>query len=184
MKVVYICAPYRADTEHEVRRNIERARGCAESVWCAGAVALCPHLNTGWFGGLVPEHTFLDGDCELIRRCDAVYVDVTEVGPSLTAGMKQEVEAAKRHHVPVLISMSEVRRFIATDNMPWPDGETPAPPIALLCPHCRDAEPETVWQCLRCEGEVELFPTPTGNVEAQPAGKHCETRRNDKPVNP
>lgn len=76
MKVVYIAGPYRAKTERELVLNIRLAETAALRVWCAGAVALCPHMNTAFFGGAfgLPDEVWLKGDKELLERCDAVYV--------------------------------------------------------------------------------------------------------------
>jgi len=68
MKVLYICGPYRG------RRlvNIVRARSAALFVWRCGGVALCPHLNTAFFDGKMPDQVWLDGDLELLSRSDAI----------------------------------------------------------------------------------------------------------------
>ena len=72
--VVYVAGPYRASSECSLYNNIEEARNAAQDVWAMGAVALCPHLNTAFFGGVVPDDQFLDGDLVLISRCDAVLL--------------------------------------------------------------------------------------------------------------
>ena len=74
MKVVYLAAPYRAPTEFGVHQNIQAAERVALEVWRLGAVCICPHKNTGYFGGALPDATWLEGDKELIRRSDAVLV--------------------------------------------------------------------------------------------------------------
>ncbi|MDI1346314.1 MAG: DUF4406 domain-containing protein [Pseudolabrys sp.] len=72
--LVYIAGPYRASTEREVVLNIRRAEEAAIEVWKAGGVAICPHLNTALFGGVLPDETWLSGDIEILRRCDAILM--------------------------------------------------------------------------------------------------------------
>ena len=75
MKVIYIAGPYRAASEYQVKKNIDAAEEAALFVWANGGVALCPHKNTAFFGGAcnIPDETWLEGDIELLKRCDAVY---------------------------------------------------------------------------------------------------------------
>lgn len=72
--LVYIAGPYRAPTESGVFENIMRARQAAIEVWRAGGTALCPHLNTAFFGGLMPDEVWLEGDLEMLRRCDGIMM--------------------------------------------------------------------------------------------------------------
>jgi hypothetical protein len=68
--VVYIIGPYRAPHEYQVHKNIHRARTVAVRLLELGAMPVCPHLNTAWMGGVVPDGEILDGDLELLKRCD------------------------------------------------------------------------------------------------------------------
>ena len=74
MKVVYISGPYRADTEWEVKENIERAERAALYFWRKGCAVICPHKNTAFFGGAAPDSTWLRGDLELLKRSDAIVL--------------------------------------------------------------------------------------------------------------
>ena len=74
LPVVYIAGPYRAATPWRVQANIRAAQEAALTVWKLGAVALCPHGNTGQFEGECPDDVWLRGDLELLRRCDAVLM--------------------------------------------------------------------------------------------------------------
>src|SRR5512136_1308254 len=89
VKVTYVCGPYRR------RRllNILRARSAALFVWQHGGVALCPHLNTAFFDGKMPDDVWLDGDLELLSRCDAIWAIP---GWRESAGASAEVAAAER----------------------------------------------------------------------------------------
>ena len=74
MPVIYIAGPYRASTAWRVLANVRAAQEVALRVWKAGAVALCPHSNTGLFDGECEDEVWLEGDQELLRRCDAVLM--------------------------------------------------------------------------------------------------------------
>ena len=117
LKVVFISGKYRASTEWGVKQNIHAAEMAAMHVWQLGGVALCPHLNTAFFGGACPNETWLAGDLELLRRCDAVYaiVDWRE-----SKGATVEVELAESLGLPVFFqrnvtSERELAVFLAGD---------------------------------------------------------------------
>lgn len=98
MKVVYIAGPFRGRDAWERESNIRRAEEAALWVWASGMVALCPHTNTRFFDGALPDHIWLDGDLELLKRCDAVLlVD----GWRASAGAKAEVTLAHELKLPV-----------------------------------------------------------------------------------
>lgn len=98
MKVVYIAGPYRSKDEWGVTLNIRAAEDLALRVWRMGAVALCPHKNTAYFGGAAEDEIWLDGDLELITRCDAV---VLVPGWEKSIGTINEVLHAIQRDVPV-----------------------------------------------------------------------------------
>jgi len=72
--VVYVAGPYRGADAWEIEENIRRAERLSLDVWRLGAVALCPHTNTRFFQGALPDAMWLEGDLELLSRCDAVLL--------------------------------------------------------------------------------------------------------------
>jgi len=74
MKVIYVAGPYRADTEAEVFDNIMRARSKALDLWREGWAVICPHSNTMFMGSKLCDPKFIEGDLEIVRRCDAIYM--------------------------------------------------------------------------------------------------------------
>lgn len=81
MKVVYIAGPFRAASKYtdgqdmfEIHKHIMYALDMAVKVWRLGAAALCPHANTFPFTGSAPDSIWLEGDKELLRRCDAILM--------------------------------------------------------------------------------------------------------------
>jgi hypothetical protein len=67
--VVFISGPYRGD----VQSNIQKAKDVSIKLWQQGYIVICPHLNTANFDGLCSDQVWLDGDMEIMRRCDIVY---------------------------------------------------------------------------------------------------------------
>lgn len=109
MKVVYIAGPFRGPNAWEIEQNIRRAEEQALLVWRLGAAALCPHTNTRFFQGAAPDDVWLNGDLELLARCDAVYA-IT--GWLASSGARAEVEFAQEHGIPVCVSLEDVAWFL------------------------------------------------------------------------
>lgn len=72
MKLIYIAGPYRAPSEWGVTQNIRKAEAVAIILWGKGWSVFCPHKNTAYFGGLLSDRTWLDGDLVILERCDAI----------------------------------------------------------------------------------------------------------------
>lgn len=107
VKVIYVAGPYRAYAANgaldmfKIQQNIMEAMALSLEVWKRGAVAICPHANTMFFTNAngCDEHVWLDGDLELIRRCDALLVTPRWEESS---GARAEVVFALRHGIAVL----------------------------------------------------------------------------------
>lgn len=97
-KVVYVAGPFRAANQWQQFQNIRRAETLAFEVWRLGAVAICPHLNTAHFQDALPDKVWLDGDLEIVRRCDAV---VLVAGWERSQGAKLEKQLAHELGIPV-----------------------------------------------------------------------------------
>lgn len=74
MKVVYIAGPFRGRSSWVIEENIRRAESLALDVWRAGCAAICPHANTRFFQGECHDRVWLDGDLEILSRCDAILM--------------------------------------------------------------------------------------------------------------
>lgn len=113
MKLVYIAGPYRAATEHGVAENIRAAEMLAIRVWELGAACICPHKNTSFMGGVVPDQVFLDGDIEILKRCDAVLL--TEDWHR-SVGARGEVMAARNSGKPVFDNLDDLERWLGRSS--------------------------------------------------------------------
>jgi nucleoside 2-deoxyribosyltransferase len=98
MKVVYCAGPFRGPNHFVIAENIRRAERVALAVWQLGAACLCPHTNTMHFQGAAPDAVWLEGDLEMLRRCDAL---ITVDGWFQSEGARAEVDYASSHQIPV-----------------------------------------------------------------------------------
>ena len=127
MKVVYIAGPFRGPNAWEIEQNIRRAEALALDVWRLGAAVLCPHTNTRFFQGAADDRVWLDGDLELLARCDAVMLT-----PDWTrsSGARAEVAFAQARGIPVFETLTVLQDWMVTPAPLYPDGEVfsvPAP---------------------------------------------------------
>ena len=75
LKVIYVAGQYRADSENGVFENIVKARTAALKLWNQGWAVICPHTNTMFMGSrLGGDEKFIEGDLEILARCDAIYM--------------------------------------------------------------------------------------------------------------
>lgn len=72
VKILYVAGPYRGRDAWEVEQNIRRAETVALELWRMGAAVICPHANSRYFSGALPDDTFLRGDLAMLERCDGV----------------------------------------------------------------------------------------------------------------
>jgi len=90
VKVIYVAGKYRADSESGVFENIIHSRAVAQRLWHEGWAVICPHMNSAFMGlNLI----FLDGDLEILKRCDAIYM-LKDWEQSV--GATKELEIAKK----------------------------------------------------------------------------------------
>jgi hypothetical protein len=76
LKLIYVAGPYRSKLGiWGVKRNIEKAAVVARQLWAGGFAVICPHMNTALMDGSdIPDESFLKGDLEILRRCDAIVM--------------------------------------------------------------------------------------------------------------
>jgi hypothetical protein len=113
MKLVYVAGPYRASTEYGVMLNIQKAERLALRVWLAGAACICPHKNTAFFGGATHDNVWLEGDKEIVKRCDAV---VCTDGWETSVGASGEVDLAKKLGIPVFEDFSIFEQWLRSNE--------------------------------------------------------------------
>lgn len=93
MKVAYIAGPFRSPTHWGVVQNVRAAEKVALKYWKLGYAVFCPHTNTANFDGAIQDdRVWLDGDIEILKRCDVlVAMDTWEK----SSGARAEVTLAQ-----------------------------------------------------------------------------------------
>lgn len=99
-KIIFICSPYRGQTEGEQTRNIRLAREYCKLACSLGFIPFAPHL-------LYPQ--FLDDSITYERdsgiNCGLYILELcTELwicGTKITDGMKREIQFAKLCDIPI-----------------------------------------------------------------------------------
>lgn len=99
MKLAYISGPYRSQGGiNGIYDNVQHARASALKLWKKGYAVLCPHMNTQFLDGALPDEVWLGGDLEMLHRCDLVLmVD----GWKDSAGSLAEKALAEKLGLPV-----------------------------------------------------------------------------------
>lgn len=72
--IAYISGPYRSPNIEGVINNIDEAREVALKYWGLGYTVICPHMNTALFDGMLDDSIWLEGDIEILKRCDVVVM--------------------------------------------------------------------------------------------------------------
>lgn len=104
MKVAYIAGKYRDKYASGIHDNIEKARAVAVEYWKKGFAVICPHLNTAYFDGACDDNVWLEGDIEILKRCDVLVV-LPSWEESL--GTKAEIKIAEEYGVEIIYYMEE-----------------------------------------------------------------------------
>lgn len=112
MKVVYVAGPFRGPNSWDIEENIRRAERLALEVWRSGAACICPHTNTRFFQGAADDAVWLDGDIEMLARCDAV---VMTADWQRSSGASAEEQYAREHGIRVFYSIEDLRGWLQSE---------------------------------------------------------------------
>lgn len=111
MKVIYVAGPYRANDNWEIEQNIRRAEALSLEVWRMGCACICPHANTRFFQGAAPDKVWLDGDLEILKRCDAILLTPDWM---LSSGAKAEYQFALDHGITIMYCLLDLNDYLTT----------------------------------------------------------------------
>lgn len=110
MKLVYVAGPFRGPNSWEIEQNIRRAEALALEVWRKGAAVICPHANTRFFQGAAKDDVWLEGDLEMLLRCDAMIM--TDDWKRST-GATHEHAFAETEGIPIFYNLADLERWLA-----------------------------------------------------------------------
>jgi len=108
MKKIFVCSPYRGDTE----KNTKRAAQAAKILCECGYMPIVPHLYFPNFLKEEDQHERLRGielGIELMKDCHKIWL----LGPEITSGMEYELEVAKKFKIPVAMYDEDFRQIMA-----------------------------------------------------------------------
>jgi hypothetical protein len=105
MLLGYVIGPFRGEHAYAIRLNIRNAEALALQVWNRGCACVCPHMNTANFQGAAPDEVWLQGDLEILGRCDFA---VTVKGWKGSTGSVQEVAFCQERGIPVFETLNKL----------------------------------------------------------------------------
>ena len=109
MKVIYISGKFRAPSYWGVYQNVAHAASISLELWKIGYAVICPHLNTFPFQGVLPDKAWLDGDIEMLGRCDAILM---LEGWGESEGATREHLEAKKLGIKIYYSLEELKNAL------------------------------------------------------------------------
>jgi hypothetical protein len=118
MKLVYVAGPFRAKSAYieghqdmfAVQENIMRAMKLGlEVARIPGLFPVIPHANTMFFTAAAPDAVWLDGDMEMLRRCDAILM--TEDWQR-SSGARAEHQEAIERGIPIYYDVETLRKSV------------------------------------------------------------------------
>ena len=112
MKLIYLASPYGAKSEFGIFTNILnahlKARELIIKLYPDGFI-ISPCSNSAFFGGEeVPEKCSLDGDFEIIKRCDAIFLNK---GWENSKGCKAEKKLAESLEIPIFTEEDDLEAW-------------------------------------------------------------------------
>ena len=98
MQLLYIAAPYRAETTVQISNNIHEASLMSQYYWLQGFAVICPHLNTAHFDGLCKDKIFLEATMLMLAKCTHIALHPHW---SFSAGCMEEYHYAIENNLTI-----------------------------------------------------------------------------------
>ena len=103
--VIYIIGPFRSKNGWLIEQNIRRAEEVSLNLWELGFAVICPHTNTRFFNGSLNDSIWLEGDKEILKRCDAAFLIS---GWEFSTGCNEEVQFCRYIEKPYFNDIKEL----------------------------------------------------------------------------
>jgi hypothetical protein len=121
--IIYLATPIRPKNGKTVEENVQYAKLLALELWEKGYTVFCPAANSDLPITLAEKEVeadrWLNGDIEILARCDALVVSP---GWELSEGVKGEIASAKMYGVPVYY-YPELPKLYDLSDMPELDDD-------------------------------------------------------------
>ena len=102
--VIYLATPIRPKNGQTLEGNLAKAKQIALELWKKGYTVFCPAANSDLPISLadkeVEAERWLNGDIEILTRCDAIVV---EPGWDCSVGVKGEISVASTAGIPIYL---------------------------------------------------------------------------------
>lgn len=117
MKILYVAGPFRGPTPWDVECNVRHAEALSLRAAKCGVFPFCPHANTRFFDKQCTDELWLNGDLELLHRCDGILLTNDYVR---STGARAELEWAVKWGLRVFhendVGLDEELRVWGTDS--------------------------------------------------------------------
>lgn len=109
MTLGYVAGPFRGANHWEIAENIRNAERLALEVWKLGAACICPHANTAHFQDAAPDDVWLNGDLEMLARCDFMIMTPDWWRSS---GAQAEHAFATARSIPIFYDLAVLKEWL------------------------------------------------------------------------
>ncbi len=109
MKLGYVAGPFRGKDHWQIAENIRNAERLALEIWRLGVPVICPHANTAHFQDAADDRTWLEGDLEMLARCDFM---VMTPDWQRSSGARAEHDFALARQIPVFYDVAGLRAWL------------------------------------------------------------------------
>lgn len=112
MKLIYVAAPYSAETKERTESNVEVARNMGALVAEIGASPLMPTVNSAGFGTLSKQdgwEFWMEATSVQLAKCDAMILCQ---GWHKSVGCGMEVKQAEDSGIPVFYDIQSLENWL------------------------------------------------------------------------
>ena len=98
---MYVAGPFRAGTAWDIELNVRKAETVSLELFKMGYAPICPHANSRYFHGSLPDSEIMDAYLTILSKCDVMYI---LPGFETSEGTRRELKEAIDLHIPTVAS--------------------------------------------------------------------------------